>query len=70
MFAIELPEDVEARLEALASKLGRSKADCAREAILQLLEDEEDARTATERLSTPAKRWGLTELEEGRDLDG
>ena len=69
MLAVELPAEMEARLDALAAKTGRSKADYAREAILQLLEAAEDAEIATERLRNPAKRWTLEELEQGLDLD-
>ncbi|WP_345860773.1 type II toxin-antitoxin system RelB family antitoxin, partial [Shewanella algae] len=42
MLAIRLPEDVEARLSALASQTGRTKTFYAREAILAHLEDLED----------------------------
>ena len=42
MLAIRLPEDIEARLESLAKRTGRSKTFYAREAILAHLEDLED----------------------------
>jgi len=42
MIAIRLPEDVEARLESLARRTGRSKAFHARQAILEYLADVED----------------------------
>lgn len=42
MLAIRLPEDIEARLENLAKRTGRSKTFYAREAILEHLEDLED----------------------------
>ena len=42
MLAIRLPEDIEARLESLAKRTGRSKTFYAREAILEHLEDLED----------------------------
>lgn len=51
MLAIELPADVEARLEALARATGRTEASHAREAILEYLEDLEDARIAEKRLA-------------------
>ena len=51
MLAIELPADVEARLEALARATGRTGASHAREAILEYLEDLEDARIAEKRLA-------------------
>lgn len=42
MLAIRLPEEIEARLDTLAKRTGRSKTFYAREAILQHLEDLED----------------------------
>lgn len=42
MLAIRLPPDIEARLERLAKRTGRSKTFYAREAILEHLEDLED----------------------------
>jgi RHH-type rel operon transcriptional repressor/antitoxin RelB len=42
MLAIRLPEDIEARLDILAKRTGRSKSFYAREAILQYLDDLED----------------------------
>jgi len=41
----------------------------AREAILEHLEELEDAYLGAERLKTPAKRWTQQELEAGLDLD-
>ena len=42
MLAIRLPEEIEARLDDLAKRTGRSKTFYAREAILQHLDDLED----------------------------
>jgi RHH-type rel operon transcriptional repressor/antitoxin RelB len=42
MLAIRLPEEIEARLNSLAKRTGRSKTFYAREAILQHLENLED----------------------------
>ena len=39
MSAIRLPDDIDRRLADLARKTGRTKADCAREAILMYIED-------------------------------
>ena len=69
MLAIELPPEVESRLEALAAKTGCSKEDYARDVIAQLLEDVEDAEIAGERLRNPAQRWSLEGLERKRDLE-
>ena len=70
MIAIELPPDVETRLRSLAEKTGRTETDLANEAILQLLEDEDDAATASERLKNPTRRWSLEDLEQKRDMEG
>lgn len=48
MLSIQLPEDIEKRLAALAKKTGRTKAFHAREAILYYLEDMEDYYLAAE----------------------
>ena len=69
MLALRLPEDIEQRLADLATKTGRSKSFYAREAILEHLEELEDAYLAAERLTQPAKRWTQTELEADLDLE-
>lgn len=50
MLALRLPPDIEARLEALAKRTGRSKSFYAREAILEHLADLEDVYLAETRL--------------------
>lgn len=70
MLAIRLPEDIEKRLSDLAKKTGRTKTFYAREAIIEHLEDLEDTYLAKERLTDPARRWTLEELEQGVDLEG
>lgn len=60
--SIELPADLEHRLEALAEKSGRTKTEWATEAIRRLLEDAEDAEIASQRVRDPAKRWPLEDL--------
>jgi RHH-type rel operon transcriptional repressor/antitoxin RelB len=52
MLALRLPPEIEARLDALAKKTGRTKSFYAREAILEHLEDIEDAYLADERIRT------------------
>ena len=42
MLWIQLPEDIEARLQHLAKQTGRSKSSYAREAIVEKIEDMED----------------------------
>jgi RHH-type rel operon transcriptional repressor/antitoxin RelB len=51
--SIRLPEDIEARLDALARKTGRTKSFYVREAILEHLEDLEDYYLALERIQNP-----------------
>lgn len=50
MLALRLPKDIEARLEDLAKKTGRTKSFYAREAILEHLENLEDIYLAEFRL--------------------
>lgn len=50
MLAIRLPPEIEAELAALAKRTGRTKTFYARQAILNYLEDLEDARIAEKAL--------------------
>jgi len=68
MFAIRLPHEIEMRLSSLASKTGRTKTYYARKAILELIEDMEDAYLALERLEIPQKTWDQKDLEVSLDL--
>jgi RHH-type transcriptional regulator, rel operon repressor / antitoxin RelB len=49
MLALRLPADLEARLDALARKTGRTKSYYAREAIVESIDDLEDLYFARER---------------------
>ena len=49
MLALRLPPDVEARLDALARKTGRTKSYYAREAIVEYIDDLEDLYLAQRR---------------------
>jgi RHH-type rel operon transcriptional repressor/antitoxin RelB len=60
--AIRLPEDLNKRLEDIARRTGRTKTDYVREAILEHLEDLEDAHLAMERLNNPGKRLSMEEV--------
>jgi RHH-type rel operon transcriptional repressor/antitoxin RelB len=66
MLALRLPPEIEARLDALAKKTGRSKSYYAREAILRQIEDIEDTYLARRRLKRGGPRVTLESLE--RDL--
>jgi RHH-type transcriptional regulator, rel operon repressor / antitoxin RelB len=50
MLVIRLPENIEARLDRLAKRTGRTKTYYAREAILQYLDDMEDIYLAEKEL--------------------
>lgn len=50
MLALRLPPEIEARLDELAKRTGRSKSFYAREAILEHLDDLEDIYLAEKRL--------------------
>jgi RHH-type rel operon transcriptional repressor/antitoxin RelB len=65
MLALRLPPEIEARLDALAKKTGRSKSYYAREAILRQIEDIEDTYLARRRQKR-GSRVTLESLE--RDL--
>lgn len=68
MLAIRLPEEIEARLTALAARTGRTKTFYAKEAILEHLGEMEDKYLAINRLENPGRRWTLDELEQDLDL--
>ena len=69
MLAIRLPEEIEARLAALAAKTGRTKTFYAREAILQHLDEMEDKYLTIDRMENPGKRWALNELAQDFDVE-
>jgi RHH-type transcriptional regulator, rel operon repressor / antitoxin RelB len=63
MLALRLPPEIEARLEAMAKKTGRTKSFYAREAIIAHLEDLEDIYLAEERIRTDTgERYTLEEV--------
>lgn len=61
MLAIRLDSEIEARLDRLAKRTGRTKTYYAREAILEHLEDLEDTYLAIERLKQPKKLFTIEE---------
>ena len=67
MLAIRLPEDIEKRLTDLAEKTGRTKTWCARQAILEQLDDLEDYYLAESRVDEP--RMSLEDLERRLGLE-
>ena len=64
MLALRLPPEIEARLDELAKKTGRSKSYYAREAILRQIEDIEDEYLARRRVTRAGSRVTLESLED------
>jgi RHH-type transcriptional regulator, rel operon repressor / antitoxin RelB len=60
VLALRLPPEIEARLEDLAKRTGRTKSFYAREAILEHLEDLEDLYLAEEALAEHYSSGGAT----------
>ena len=71
MLAIELPDDIDQRLDALAKATGRSKESYLQEAIVEYLGDLEDFHLAAQRLADVREgRAGTVSLAEvEHDLD-
>ena len=74
MLALRLPPDLEARLEALARKTGRTKSYYAREAIVEYIDDLEDLYLAQKRYALiekgKSKTLSLDEVEAQLAVDG
>ena len=66
MLWIQLPKDIEARLEHLAKQTGRSKSSYARQAILEKIEDMEDIYLAEKVLQRVRK--GEEEIISAEDM--
>jgi RHH-type transcriptional regulator, rel operon repressor / antitoxin RelB len=68
MLAIRLPQEVEARLDSLAKKTGRTKTFYVREAVLEHLEEMEDYYLAAARSEKNLPGIPLEEVERRLDL--
>jgi predicted DNA-binding protein len=68
MLAIRLDEKTAGCLAHLSCRTGRTKADHAREAIRDNLDDVEDVRTARARLSKPARVYSAAEAKRALSL--
>lgn len=68
MLALRLDSKIEERLNRLAQKTGRTKSYYAREAILEHLDDLEDAYLALHRLEQPAKTYSAKEVKRALGL--
>ena len=72
MLALRLPEEIEARLEGLARRTGRTKSYYAREAIVQHLAEIEElylVESELEAVRKGAKTYPLTDVEHELGLD-
>jgi RHH-type rel operon transcriptional repressor/antitoxin RelB len=67
MLAVRISDEMESRLDKLATLTGRPKSFYVREALTTHLDEIEETYTALYRLEHPAKRWTLEELEQGLD---
>jgi predicted DNA-binding protein len=65
--AVQLPIEVESKLDALALTTGESMDDLLREAVLSYLEDRHLAAIAEERLKDIGERTSLADI--GREFD-
>jgi RHH-type transcriptional regulator, rel operon repressor / antitoxin RelB len=63
MLALRLPDDIEARLQALAERTGRSKSFHVREAVREYLDDLEEYHLAVQRLEDRLPSIPLEEVE-------
>ena len=74
MLALRLPADLEARLDALARKTGRTKSYYAREAIVEHIDDLEDLYLAQKRYALiekgKSKTLSLDEVEAQLAVEG
>jgi len=68
MLAIRLDQEIEDRLTQLAHKTGRTKTFYARQAILEHLEDLEDAHLALDRLKRPERIYSAAEVKRALEL--
>ncbi|MBK9991703.1 MAG: TraY domain-containing protein [Verrucomicrobia bacterium] len=68
MLAIRLDKKTEDRLARLARRTGRTKTFYAREAILDHLEDLEDAHLALDRLAHPERIYSAAEVKRALGL--
>lgn len=70
MLALRLEKQLEAKLAALAKVRGRSKSEVVREAIVRLIEDQEDLELAAKALRTTRSAKSLRQLRKKLGLDG
>jgi predicted DNA-binding protein len=69
MLHIELPAELEQRLEAIGNTNGGHAADVARRVLLDFLEDLEDLEAAREAIREGGRTYSLEEVERILGLD-
>lgn len=62
MLTVSLGPDIESRLQDIARRTGRSEEDCIRDAVLEFIEDVDDAAIAAGRLADPARLYTAEEV--------
>ncbi|RIV83463.1 ribbon-helix-helix protein, CopG family [Aurantiacibacter xanthus] len=72
MLAVRLDPELEARLTAVAKRMGRSKSHLAREALIERIEELEDLALLEEALRNPEPGENITldQLKRELGLDG
>jgi RHH-type transcriptional regulator, rel operon repressor / antitoxin RelB len=70
MLALRLEKDLETKLSQLAKVRGRSKSELVREAIVRLIEDQEDLDLAERALRSTKSTKPLRQLRKELGLDG
>ena len=70
MLALQLPPEIEQRLDAAAERAGRTREDCVAAAILAFIEAQEDYHLAVARLNKARPGIPLEEVERQLGLAG
>jgi RHH-type transcriptional regulator, rel operon repressor / antitoxin RelB len=70
MLALRLEKDLETKLSQLAKVRGRSKSELVREAIVRLIEDQEDLDLAERALHSTKSTKPLRQLRKELGLEG
>ncbi len=68
MLTITLEPEIEDRYQSIARSTGRSGEECVREALLDYIEDIDDAAIAIQRLAEPARTYTAAEVRRELDL--
>jgi predicted DNA-binding protein len=69
MATIQIPVEIESQIEEVANRMGESKEDLVRDALLSFLEDMHDVSVAREYLANPQDLLSLDDLKKNLGLD-